>query len=217
MRACIIALAFATAACAGVPGAPAALEQAPPAAAAAPLDYPIGIDLPAGAYRLDPRHASVLFRIRHQGLSWFVGRFDDREATLSFDPADPSRSQLSASVAAASVNAGVPGEQSFDREIAQALGADATPRISFVSTSIERTGQFTARINGDLTMNGQTHPATIEATFLAGRAVALRGGAVTLAFSGRATINRRQWGVTRWGPFADDEVQLQIEGEFVRS
>lgn len=189
-------------------------------AAAQSANYPIAVDLPAGAYRLDPRHASVLFRIRHSRLSWFTARFDGKAATLTLDPADPSRSQLSASVDAGSVNTGVlngQGERAFDQSIARALGADETASITFVSTAIERTGEHTARITGDLTMNGQTHPATLEATFNDSTNDILRGGAKVLGFSAHGVIDRTQWGVTEWRAFTGSEVQIVIEAEFVRT
>jgi polyisoprenoid-binding protein YceI len=223
MRVSAIMFAIALSACATAAGAP---DQAPPftgeapASAAAAADYPIAVDLPAGSYRLDPRHASVVFRIRHMGLAWFTARFDGKAATLTLDPADPSRSQLRASVDADTVNTGVlnaAGERAFDRSIGRALGEDTTPSISFVSTAIERTGEHTARITGDLTMNGQTHPATFEATFDGGAVDPLRGGAQVLGFSAHGSINRSEWGVTEWRSFTGEEVQIVIEAELVRS
>ncbi|MBL8545499.1 MAG: polyisoprenoid-binding protein [Hyphomonadaceae bacterium] len=182
--------------------------------------YPVAVDLPAGTYRLDPRHASVLFRIRHEGLSWFTARFDGKDATLTLDPADPTRSQLSASVVTDSVNTGVlnaQGERAFDRSIARALGAEATPSITFTSTAIERTGAATARITGDLTMNGQTHPATLDATFLGDTNDLLRGNARVLGFSAQGAIDRSQWGVNDWRAFTGSQVQIVIEAELVRT
>lgn len=182
--------------------------------------YSVAVDLPAGTYRLDPRHASVLFRIRHQGLAWFTARFDGKDATLTLDPADPTRSQLSASVVTDSVNTGVlnpQGERAFDRSIARALGAEATPAITFTSTAIERTGANTARITGDLTMNGQTHPATLDATFEGDTNDLLRGGARVLGFSAQGSIDRTQWGVNDWRAFTGSEVQIVIEAELVRT
>jgi polyisoprenoid-binding protein YceI len=222
MRVSAILFAIALSACATAAGAP---DQAPPftgeaPAATAPADYPIAVDLPAGSYRLDPRHASVVFRIRHMGLAWFTARFDGKAATLTLDPADPSRSQLRASVDADTVNTGVlnaAGERAFDRSIGRALGEETTPSISFVSTAIERTGEHTARITGDLTMNGQTHPATFEATFDGAAVDPLRGGAQVLGFSAHGSINRSEWGVTEWRSFTGDEVQIVIEAEFVRT
>ncbi len=78
MRLSILAVVLAASVVTGAAGA----QTAPSVAPHANATYPIAVDLPAGAYRLDPRHASVLFRIRHEGLSWFTARFDGKDATL---------------------------------------------------------------------------------------------------------------------------------------
>ncbi len=223
MRVLVLTTALALAACASTSGAgnrpppfTAAAQQVTPTAAA----YPIAVDLPAGAYQLDPRHASVIFRIRHEGLARFTARFDTKEASLMLDPADPTRSQLRASIDASSVNTGVlnaQGERAFDRSIARALGADASTAITFISTSIERTGEHTGRITGNLTMNGQSHPMTLDATFDGSAVDPLRRGATVLGFSAHGTINRSEWGVTEWRAFTGDEVQIVIEAELVRT
>lgn len=215
MRKTVLTLLVAVAASVTL-GSATAQETAPTQTA----DYPIAVDQPAGTYRLDPRHASVLFRIRHSGLSWFTARFDGKAGTLTLDPADPSRSQLRATVDTESVNTGVlnaQGERAFDQSIARALGAEDTPTITFVSTAIERTGANTARVTGDLTMNGQTHPATLEATFNDSTNDILRGGSRVLGFSAHGVIDRTQWGVTEWRAFTSSEVQIVIEAEFVRT
>lgn len=226
MRASIIAISLLAAACSTAQGAadqppPFTAGPSPVAAAAAELPaYPTSVDLPVGAYRLDPRHATVTFRIRHMGLAWLTARFDAEAGELTLDPEDPSRSRLTASADAASVNTGVltrDGERAFDRQIARALGADSTPQISFTSTSIERTGAHTARVTGDLTMNGQTHPAALDVTFDGAAIDPLRGGQTVLGFSAHGQIDRSQWGVTEWSAFAGDEVQIVIEAEFVKA
>ncbi len=223
MRFTWLAIPLLLGACAHVQGAndqppPFATTDAaaPPAAAA----YPTEVNLPAGTYRLDPRHASVVFRIRHMDMAWFTGRFDVKDATLELDPADPSRSRLTASVGTDSVNTGLvnaQGERSFDRSIGRALGAETAPSITFASTAITRTGEHTAEVTGDLTLNGQTHPATLEVTFDGGAVDPLRGGNQVLGFSAHATIHRSDWGVRQWLAFTGDEVQLVIEAEFVKA
>lgn len=220
MRRMLICFAFLLSACAsaaGVADAPAPFTGAAQPNAAAEADYPIAIDLPAGTYRLDPRHASVLFRIRHLQLAWFTARFDTVEATLDFDPADPARSRLSASIDPSSVNTGVlnaQGERAFDRQIARALGGAP---ITFTSTSIERTGRNTARIHGELTMKGQTRPMALEASFAGAAVDPLRGSQTVLGFSAHGVIDRTQWGVSDWGAFTGNDVQLVIEVELVRA
>jgi len=176
------------------------------------------VDLPSGEYRLDPRHASVIFRIQHMGLSWFTARFDSVDGTLTLNADDLAQSRLVASVGADSVNTGVlngDGQRNFDAQIGRAIGAEATPRISFTSTTIERTGDNTGRVTGDLTMNGQTHPVTLDCTFYGGHTDILRGG-MALGFAARGSINRRDWGVNEWSAFTGDEVTLSIEAEFVK-
>lgn len=222
MRVLAVLFAIALAACANTTGAD---DQPPPFSGASPVGaqgatYPVAVDLPAGTYRLDPRHANVSFRIRHMGLAWFTARFDSRSATLELDPTDPARSRLQAALEANSVNTGVlnaQGERTFDRSIGRALGQDATPSISFSSTAIERTGEHTARVTGDLTMNGQTHPATLNVTFDGGVVDPLRGNAMVLGFSAHGEIDRTQWGVDEWRSFTGAEVQIVIEAEFIKS
>jgi polyisoprenoid-binding protein YceI len=222
MRAWIIALSLGVAACVSAEGA--ADTQAPfanqPTQATAPPSYPTSVELPSGTYRMDPRHSSVLFRIRHEGLAWFTARFDAKDATLELNAADPAQSRLTASVDATSVNTGLvnpQGEPTFDRAIGNAIGAQTTPQITFASTSIERTGQFTARVTGDLTMNGQTHPAVLDVTFDGGKTDIVRAGAVAVGFSAHAIIDRTQWGVSQWSAFAGNEVQIVIECELTHS
>lgn len=219
MRSILLAAAFAVAACASLEGAS---DQPAPFTGPAPVtavqaDYEIGVDLAAGAYRLDPRHASVIFRIRHMQLAWFTARFDTIDATLTLDAADPARSRLEANVDADSVNTGVlgrDGERAFDGAISRALGGED---ITFTTTTIERTGRLTARVTGDLAMNGQTHPLTLDATFAGAAVDPLRGGRQVLGFSAHGTLDRTAWSVEDWRAFTGDDVQIVIEAEFVRA
>jgi polyisoprenoid-binding protein YceI len=222
MRAWVIAASLGLVSCASVEGAsdaPPPFTEASVPAAAAPASYE-PVNLPAGTYRIDPRHATVLFRIRHMDLAWFTARFDTEAGSLELDPVDISRSRLTASVDAASVNTGVlnrDSERAFDRQIANALGAAQAPQITFTSTAIERTGQNTARVTGDLAMNGQTHPVTLEATFDGAAIDPLRGGNQVLGFSAHGEIDRLQWGVDDWASFTGDTVQIVVEAEFVKA
>lgn len=220
MRVQAFLAAFCLAACSSLQGA---ADQAPPftpaATAAAPRaeDYPAAVELPAGEYRLDPRHATVLFRIRHMDLAWFTARFDAKAATLDLDASDPTRSRLSASVAANSIDTGLPdGAEAarFNRQIAAALGGGD---ITFASTAIERTGRNSARVTGDLTLNGATHPMILDATFDGAAVDPLRGARQVLGFSAHGEIDRRQWGVGDWAAFTGETVQIVIEAEFVKS
>ena len=60
-----------------------------PAEAAAPIT-PVTTEAPSGAYKLDPSHATLLFRVNHLGFSHFTGRFTKFDAALNLDTANTS-------------------------------------------------------------------------------------------------------------------------------
>lgn len=225
MRAWIIALGLGLSACVSAQGAtdtqaPFTTQQPPTQTQTQTPQSFTAIDIPAGSYRSDPRHTSVLFRIRHENISWFTARFDTKDATLELNPANPAQSHLTASVDATSVNTGLTnatGQRGFDQSIGNTIGAQTTRQITFNSTTVERTGQNTARVTGDLTMNGQTHPAVLDVTFGGAHNDIVRGGAVAIGFSAHGVIDRTQWGVTQWSAFAGNEVQIVIETEFTHT
>ncbi|HVZ99222.1 MAG TPA: YceI family protein [Caulobacterales bacterium] len=245
MRRPLLVLALALASCATptavpfpTPTALAQTQAASPIPAALPSAEGTSFDpsaAPAGAYVLDPRHASVIWRVRHMGLSLYVGRFDGClqsqgaqcpqpgvSSTITFNPQNPEQSAVTATIQVNALSTGLTtgnGERGFDREIANVLSNNgAAPTITFTSTSVTRTGDATGLMTGDLTLHGQTHPVTFEVSFQGGKAVALRGGKYVLAFSARTIINRNQWGAGSliFNQFASDETEIVINGEFVQ-
>jgi polyisoprenoid-binding protein YceI len=228
MRFTILAAALALAACAtteaAAPAASSLQASAAPAAAALPPGADSSLnasEAPAGAYTLDARHASVTWRIRHMGLGIYTARFDTVSGTLNFDSAHPENSTINVTIAANSVSTGLvnaQGQRAFDQEIANGvLGAEANPNITFVSRSIQLTGPTTGQITGDLTLHGQTHPVTLEASFEGGRFVQFFGKHV-IAFSGRTVIDRSQWGAGFSNPMMNgttgNTVEILIAAEF---
>jgi polyisoprenoid-binding protein YceI len=66
---------------------------------------------------------------------------------------------------------------------------------------------------GDLTMNGQTHPVTINAEFV-GAGTHPFNQKVTVGFEGTTTINRSEWGLGGFVPLVSDAVELNITAAF---
>jgi polyisoprenoid-binding protein YceI len=202
---------------------PAARAEAPAMELARdPAVTRVAADMPAGEYALDPRHTSVLWRIRHWGLSTYTGRFDTVSGALNFDAASPAQSSVSARIPLASISTGLlnrAGERAFDRDIAAYLGAAANPDIVFESRRVEVTSATTGRIHGDLSFNGQTHPVTLETVFEGGRVIPT-SSRPTLAFTARTIIRRSQW-LAGTPPLHNsaspgDEVEIIISAEFAR-
>ena len=200
-----------------------AVIAGPPPLAAGPFPASPVADTPieaeAGGYTLDPRHTSVIWRVRHMNLSMYTARFNSVEGKLTLDPAAPARSALTVSIDAHSVDTGLKdkdGKASFDTQIADVLGAAKTPKITFTANTITRTGSRTGLVSGDLTMNGVTKPAVLETTFVNYAARTALSAKPVIAFSGHAVIKRSNWGASNaiFSLFAGDEVEIIVEAEF---
>ena len=170
--------------------------------------------LEGGAYRLDPDHISLLWKVDHLGFSTFVGRFDRVEASLDFDPAAPAASRLEVLVDTASIDSRLPALDDTLRGSGW-LDAAAYPQAVFRSTAIEVTGEKTGKVTGDLTLHGVTRPVSLDVTFNGG-ADNLLTGRYTLGFDATGSIERSDFGIDNLVPAVGDEVTLEIHAEFSR-
>ncbi len=172
-------------------------------------------ELPAGEWRLDPRHASVTWGVRHFGLSWTTGRFDAMDASLTFDPQNPEAARLTAIAETGSVSTGLADFDGVLRGSAW-LAAEESPQIVFTSTGIEVTGERTGRVTGALTLRGVTNEAVMEVEFYGGNFNFLEGRDA-LGFAGDMVIDRRDFGVGNLpATIAGNEVRIHIEAEFLK-
>ena len=170
--------------------------------------------LPAGEWRLDPDHASVTWQVRHMGLSWYTGRFDAIDASLSLDPAEPQDAVLTAIVEAGSISTGDP---EFDADLAEDwLHAGRHPQLVFRSGRIEVTGETHGIVHGELTLNGQTVPVEMTTDFHGGLRNWLTGRN-TLGFSGYFEIDRTDFGVDNLPQtVVGHQIRVNVEAEFLR-
>lgn len=171
--------------------------------------------IPAGTYRLDKNHASVVWKVDHLGFSNYAGRFNDFDAILTYDPANPGASTLTVTLDPASVDVNL---AEFERELTQDppfFNVSRHPEITFRSTEIDTGTGKVGTVTGDLTMLGVTAPMTFDVT-LNGAGKHPFNGKDVMGFSATATINRSDWGFTHLVPAIGDSVEIQVEAEFLR-
>ena len=176
-------------------------------------------EMPAGVYKLDETHASLIWKVSHLGLSDYTARFTKFDADLTFDPENPENSSLTATVDPTSIKTDYPGEKDFDKELVEKetwFNAGEYPEIKFVSTNVEKTGENTGIITGDLTFLGVTKPLTLDVTFNKALAKQPFSGKPTLGFSASGTLERSKWGMDTYVPNIGDTVELLIEAEFAK-
>lgn len=171
-------------------------------------------ELEAGAYKLDPEHSTILFKVSHLGFSTYVGRFNTAEGALRFDPEAPAESQLdvtidttSADTPSAELDDVLRGRDWFDTE--------RFPTARFESTAITVSGDNTGTVTGNLTLRGVTKPVMLAVTFRGG-AYNLLTGAFTLGFEASGALKRTEFGMGSLVPAIGNEVTLEIHAEFQR-
>jgi polyisoprenoid-binding protein YceI len=191
------------------------------AAASAAAIVPVKTEAPAGVYKLDKTHASLIFRVNHIGFSNYTANFSKFDAELQFDPANPEKSSVTATVDPRSLVLNDPPAGFLDELLnPKWLDAAGHPQMIFRSTKVELTGANTARITGDFTMKGVTLPVTLDATFNGGYAGHAYEPQARIGFSARGSLLRASFGVKEGVPppgstmGVSDNVDFVIEAEF---
>ncbi|GGK04829.1 YceI family protein [Pseudomonas matsuisoli] len=159
------------------------------------------------------QHAFVNFKISHLGYSWLYGTFKDFDGTFSFDEKSPEASKISVSLKTASVDT---NHAERDKHIRSAdfLNVDKNPTATFESTAVKSTGEGTADVTGNLTLNGVTKPVVIKAKLL-GEGSDPWGGH-RAGFEGTTMLKLKDFDIEKdLGP-ASQEVELIISFEGVR-
>ncbi|WP_299719613.1 YceI family protein [uncultured Tateyamaria sp.] len=167
--------------------------------------------LAADKYTLDSSHSQILFSYNHFGFSTTWGMFSGFEGDITFDQANPANSSVSVSMPTKSM---FTGWEQRDGHFMSGDFFDATDEdlISFTSTGIDVTGDDTAKITGDLTMNDVTKSVVLDA-------VLNQVGTNPLAnkdwagFNATTTLLRSDFGLGAFAPAVSDEVEVQISIE----
>jgi polyisoprenoid-binding protein YceI len=175
------------------------------------------LPLAPGPWTLDKNHSSVLFVVRHLGLSNVRGRFDSFEATLDVGATLDSVS-VSADVELASVNTANADRDAHLRN-SDFFDTDKNEHMSFRSTSI--TGSDDEyQLHGDLTIAGITKPVSFDVEFN-GTEVFPADQSTHAGFSATGQIKRSDFGVD-FGiiPGAEkimlgDKIKIELDIQFV--
>ncbi|MCB5197827.1 Polyisoprenoid-binding protein YceI [Loktanella sp. DSM 29012] len=162
-------------------------------------------------YTLDASHSQVLFNYDHLGFSTTYGLFSGFDGEISFDAEDPAASSVSVSFPVRSMMTG--WEARFEHFMSDDFfGAAEDDMVTFTSTAIEVTGENTALITGDLSMNGITKEVVLD-TVLNQAGQHPMAEKPWLGFDATTTLLRSDFEVGAFAPFVSDEVQVMISIE----
>jgi len=182
----------------------AALVLAAPAAFAAPEKYV-----------LDAGHSQVVFSYSHLGFSTSYAMFSGFEGEIMFDQEEPANSSVSVSMPVKSMLTG--WEARFDHFMSpDFFGAQDGDTVTFSSTSIEVTGENTAKITGDLSLNGVTKPVVLDAVLnkTGDHPIAEKPWA---GFNAATTVVRSDFNLGAFAPYVGDELDVRISIEAMKA
>ena len=169
----------------------------------------------AADYAIDKQgqHAFVNFKISHLGYSWLYGTFKDFDGTFSYDAANPEASKVNVTLKTASVDTNH-AERDNHLRSAEFLNVSKHDTATFESTSVKSTGEGSADVTGNLTLNGVTKPVVIAAKFI-GEGQDPWGG-YRAGFEGTTTLKLKDFDISMdLGP-ASESVELIISIEGIR-
>ena len=169
----------------------------------------------AEQYAIDIKgqHAFIEFRIKHLGYSWLYGRFNDFTGAFTLDREAPEGSSVEVEIETASLDTNH-AERDKHLRSSDFLHVDEHPTARFVSTAVERTGDSTGVIRGDLTLRGVTKPVEIAFEEI-GHGPDPWGG-YRAGFLGTTTLRLADFGIDYdLGP-ASQTVELTLSVEGVR-
>ena len=192
----------------------------------------VEIDAPAGQYALDIEHSHLYFTVRHLGVSNYVMRFTDFDATVDLNLEDLSESSVTLTIQADSIQADYEGDYkalhpespfaSWPDDLAMSenfLHAGEYPEIRFTSTRIAATDDGPLQVEGDLELRGETHPVTLEVTVVGSALEHPMMGGGLIGFSARGAFKRSDFGMDHLiAPgVVGDEIRVFFEGEMVQT
>ena len=208
-------------------GTTAAAETVKDATTALPAKY---ADAAIGNYSLEKSHAFLWFEVTHaKGISNYRVNFTDFDASLMFDPNDLEASSATVTINPASLETNYSGDYkaghgnspyaSWNEDLAKNpkfMNADNFPAITFASTSLTRTDDYSGKMKGDLTFLGVTKPITMHVTYNGTGNKPWWPDRDLIGFTAKTTLKRADFGMDGFAGILGDTVKVKFTGEFLQ-
>lgn len=171
------------------------------------------------AWKIDPTHSEVQFKVKHLVISTVTGQFKSFDATaeVAEDGFEDADIWFEADVRSITTN-----NEDRDKHLNSEdfFNTEKHPKITFQSTSMEKTGKGEYKLTGDLTIRDVTKEITLDVTY--GGMVEDPYGQTKAGFEVYGTINRKEFGLT-WNAMTEagnvvvgDKVKMIMNVQFVK-
>jgi polyisoprenoid-binding protein YceI len=168
---------------------------------------------------LDPTHSEIQFKVKHLMITTVTGYFREFSALAESDGDDFSNAKISFEAKTASIDTNN-ADRDNHLKSADFFEAEKYPVLKFRSTSMQKAGDGSFKLGGDMTIKDVTKPVTLDVEF--GGIMKDPWGNQKAGFSLSGKINRKDWGLN-WnaaleagGVLVSDEVRIFCEIQLVR-
>jgi polyisoprenoid-binding protein YceI len=182
------------------------------AGAPAPAPAPVTVATADGAFKVDSVHSSVVFRVKHQDVAYFYGRFNKLEGSFNVDAADASKNSVDITIPVDSIDS---ANANRDKHLKSQDFFSATefPTITFKSKGWKATakvdGEQAYDVVGDLTFLGKTKEVVAQVRHTGSGTG--RGGVEIAGLEAKFTIKRSDFGMNFMvGKGLGDEVTVMV-------
>ena len=165
----------------------------------------------AEIFTVDTAHSGIGFAVKHLMVSNTKGSFNTFEGVIDYDIAGQTLKSVEGSIDAASIDTNSKARDEHLRN-EDFFNVSKFPKITFKSTSIEKTGDQTFTVTGKLNVLGVDRDVTLPVTI--NGPVDDPWGNKRIGIEAGGVLNRRELGITH-SPAAmiADEVKVDIAAE----
>jgi polyisoprenoid-binding protein YceI len=164
-------------------------------------------------WNIDPARSTAQFVVTHLELSDVQGTFTGITGSATIDDDNLSNSRVTATIDVSTLDTGI-GMRADDLKSSNFFDVAKYPAMTFQSTKIEKTGDATAKMTGNLTLHGLTKEVTFDVNFVApaaNQAGARRNVQAT------TTISRKLFGMSADELAIGDNVSITLDIELVKA
>ncbi len=166
-------------------------------------------------WKQDPNHSKLGFVVTHLSIADVTGYFTSFDVTVTSSQADFSDAVIEMTADINTINTGI---EARDKHLKSADFFDAAtyPNMTFKSTSIEKSGDKSFKLKGNLTMHGITKEITVELIHRGTIQNPMANNADVAGLQILGTLKRSDFNIGPTFPdFAiSDEVRIKADGEF---
>ena len=168
----------------------------------------------AGTWQIDPNHTAAQFAVRHLGVSTVRGAFTKVSGSATYDPSDPTKTSLEATIDANSVDTRVEMRDN-DLRSPRFFDVQKYPTITFHSKQTKVAGPGKLLITGDLTIHGVTKEVVLDVDGPATPIKDPMGKGQRMGASATTKVNRQDFGVSALPGVIGDEITITIDTELI--